>query len=161
MSFESTAEPTADPQFGAEWSWKGGAIAGFVATAAMGLVITAMNVPTLREAIAGLYALEGSLAAGWAAHLVHGTIFGLLFAAFLTDPAVYAVTERVWKTVFAGIVYGLVLAVAAAGVIMPMWLATVGFPAPPRIPFVTGPVLLWHLVYGVVLGALFPFVDHL
>jgi hypothetical protein len=161
MALESAAEPTADSPFEAQWSWKGGAIAGFVATAAMGLVITAMSLPTLRAGIAGLYALEGSLAAGWVAHLFHGTLFGLLFAAILTDPSVHALTEYVWKTVLAGAVYGLVLAVVAAGVVMPMWLATIGFPTPPQVPFVTGPVLLWHLVYGVVLGVLFPYVDHL
>lgn len=160
MALKSTAEATADPPFEAQWSWKGGAIAGFVATAAMGLVITAMNDPTL-EAIASLYGLEGSFTAGWVAHLIHGTVFGLLFAAILTDPSVHAVTAHVWKTVLAGVIYGLVLAVVAAGVVMPMWLATVGFPAPPRVPYVTGPVLFWHLVYGVVLGVLFPYVDHL
>lgn len=42
---------------------------------------------------------------------------------------------------------------------MPIWLGFVGFPTPPSIPNVTLPILGWHLVYGTVLGLVYPFVD--
>jgi hypothetical protein len=148
---ETTRVPAA---FRTGWAWKGGALAGLVATAAMGAVVTVTQLATLRMAIAGLYGFEGNLLAGWTAHLVHGTLFGLVFAAVLTDPALYRVSEQVWKTVVASVVYGVVLAVAGAGILMPIWLSAVGFADPPSI-------LLWHLVYGAVLGGLFPFVDDL
>jgi hypothetical protein len=133
-------------------SWRAGGLAGFVATAAMGLAIGAMDLATLRVAIAGLYGFEGSLVAGWVAHLVHGTLFGVVFAGVLADPGLYRVSEWLWKTVVAGVVFGLVLAVAGAGIVLPIWLGAVGVDVGASIPFVTVPSLLWHTLYGVVLG---------
>lgn len=140
-------------------AWRGGALAGFAATVVMGLVITATRLAVLQESIAGLYGLQGSLVAGWVAHLAHGTLFGAVFALLLADPGLYRLTDWRWKTLLAGVVYALVLAVFGAGIIMPIWLDLAGFPGPPSIPFVTAPLLLWHLVYGVVLGAVFPVVE--
>ncbi|MFB6302686.1 MAG: histidine kinase [Haloferacaceae archaeon] len=149
------------PAFETEPAWRGGALAGVVATVVMGVVITATNLPVLQESIAGLYGLEGNLVAGWIAHLVHGTLFGALFALILADPGLYRLTEWRWKTLLAGVAYALVLAVFGAGIIMPIWLGFAGFPAPPSIPNVTTPLLLWHLVYGIVLGAVFPAVEEI
>jgi sterol desaturase/sphingolipid hydroxylase (fatty acid hydroxylase superfamily) len=132
-----------------------------VATLAMGHAISPMQLSTLRVAIAGLYGFEGSLLAGWTAHLVHGALFGVVFAAILADPGLYRVSEWVWKTVLAGVVYGLVLAVVGAGIVMPIWLNAVGVPVTASLPNVTVPLLVWHAVYGVVLGGLFPFVEGL
>lgn len=162
MSVEEDHEPaeTASP-FETRWSWRGGALAGFAAALAMGVAISAVRLSTLRLAIAGLYGFEGSLVAGWLAHLVHGTLFGIVFAGLLADPGLYRVSEWVWKSVVTGAVYGVVLAVFAAGIVMPIWLGVVGLPTPPSIPHVTAPLLGWHLVYGVVLGGLFPVVDDL
>lgn len=145
--------------FEARVAWRGGAVAGFVATLAMGLAITVMDLQTLRLAIAGLYGQSGSVLTGWVAHLVHGSLFGVIFAAVLADPGLYRLSEWVWKSVVAGVVFALVLAVVGAGFVMPVWLAAVGFPSPPPIPNVTVPLLVWHGIYGVVLGAVFPFVD--
>jgi hypothetical protein len=41
---------------------------------------------------------------------------------------------------------------------MPVWLGTVGFPAAPPLPNFAVPSLLWHLVYGVALGLVYPAV---
>lgn len=145
--------------FERKWAWRGGAVAGFVATVVMGLAITLMQLSALRVAIAGLYGFEGSLVVGWAAHLIHGSLFGAVFAAILADPGLYRVSEWVWKTVVAGVVYGLVLAVIGAGIVMPIWLGVVGVPMASSIPNVTVPLLVWHVIYGLVLGGLFPFVE--
>jgi len=148
---------------GAAW-WTGsglrpsvvrGGISGAVATAAMGVAITVVDLATLRVAIAGLYGLSGSLFAGWVAHLFHGTLFGVLFALVLTDPALARLTDWNWKTTLAGTVYGLVLFIAGAGLIMPMWLSAVGFASPPPLPNFTAGSLVWHVIYGVVLGGLY------
>lgn len=152
--------PSADSIFDTEWAWRGGALAGLVATVVMGLVMTVTNQTVLQEAIAGLYGQQGNLAVGWLVHLVHGTLFGALFALLLADPGLYRLTDWRWKVILAGVVYGLVLAVFAAGVILPMWLEILGYASVPSFPFVTTEVLLWHLVYGTVLGVLFPFVEH-
>jgi hypothetical protein len=151
---------TGEP-FERRWGWRGGAVAGAVATVAMGLAISLMQLSMLRVAIAGLYGFEGSLLAGWAAHLLHGSLFGVVFAAILADPGLYRVSEWLWKTALAGVVYGLVLAVVGAGIVMPIWLGVVGVSVTAAIPNVTVPLLVWHAVYGVVLGGLFPFVEGL
>lgn len=144
-----------DEIFESRWDWQGGALAGMLATVVMGVAITVTDQSTLQVAIAGLYGQSGSLVAGWAAHLLHGTVFGSLFALILAEPGLYRLTDWYWKTIIAGIVYSLILAIAGAGIIMPIWLGTMGFPVPQSIPNVTAPMLLWHLVYGVTLGALY------
>lgn len=135
--------------------WRSGASAGFVAAVLMAVVISVGSLPVLRDAIAGLYLLEGSLFAGFVTHVVHGTLFGVVFAIVLADPGLYRLTDWAWKTVAAGIVYGFLLAVGGAGILMPIWLDAVGFASPPAIPNVTVPVLTWHVVYGTVLGAVY------
>jgi hypothetical protein len=154
LSHEETAAV-----FESDPAWRGGALAGFLATVVTGVVVAATNLSVLQESVAGLYGLQGNLIAGGVAHLAHGTLFGALFALLLADPGLYRLTEWRWKTLVAGVTYALVLAVFGAGIIMPIWLAFAGFPAPPAIPNVTTPLLLWHLVYGVVLGAVFPVVE--
>lgn len=146
--------------FEAAWAPKGGAVAGLVATVTMSAAIAVMDLNTLRVTVAGLYGQSGSLVAGWVAHLVHGAFFGVVFATVLADPSLYRVRDSVPKSIGAGVVYGLVLAVVGAGVVMPMWLWAVGVAAPP-VPNVTGPSLVWHLVYGVVLGAVFSAIERL
>jgi hypothetical protein len=148
------------PAFKSNWKWRGGALAGFVATVVMGGAMMAMDLGTLQDAIAGLYGMSGSIVAGWVAHLAHGTLFGTVFALLLADPGLYRLTEWRWKTLVAGVVYALVLAVVGAGIIMPIWLDVAGFSTPPTVPFVTTSLLVWHLVYGLVLGAIFPSVEH-
>jgi hypothetical protein len=147
-----------DP-FETSFSWKAGAVAGLLATVAMGIAIAVMNEPTLRTAIAGLYGQEGSLVAGWTAHLAHGTLFGLIFAGVLTDPTFYDLTDSVPKTAALGVCYGLVLAIVGAGFIMPVWLSLVGFPNLPAVLNLNAPILGWHVIYGVALGGLYPILD--
>jgi multisubunit Na+/H+ antiporter MnhG subunit len=147
-----------DP-FEAHWDWNGGALAGLLATVAMGVAISLTDLSTLQIAIAGLYGQSGSLVAGWIAHLVHGIVFGSLFTLLLADPGLHRLTDWYWKTILAGVVYSVLLAVAGAGILMPIWLGQVGMPVPRTIPNVTTPMLVWHLIYGLVLGGLYPAID--
>jgi hypothetical protein len=136
--------------------WRGGAAAGLVATVAMGVAITLTDLGTLRSSIAALYGFEGSLVVGWIAHLVHGTVFGVVFAAVLSDPGLAGIERWVWKTGVAGVVYALVLSVVGAGFVMPVWLGLVGAGSA-EVPTITTPSVAWHLVYGLVLGVLYAF----
>lgn len=147
-----------DP-FKTDLNWRSGAIAGLNATVIMGGLIWVMNAETLRLAIASLYGFKGSFVVGWVSHLVHGTLFGVVFALVLTDPALYRLSDWVWKTTVAGLVYGLVLAVIAAGIIMPIWLGVTGFVNPPSIPNVTVPMLIWHSAYGITLGSIYAVIQ--
>ena len=150
---------TEEDPFTSRFSWQSGALAGFVATVVTGLMTTLTDFGVVWRSVAGLYGLEEFLVAGWVAHLIHGTLFGVGFAAILSDPGLYRLSDWAWKTVLAGVVYGLVLAVGGAGFIMPVWLALVGSTAVPPAPNVTASLLAWHLVYGVVLGGSFVFFD--
>lgn len=159
MPTTETEQPyRTEPPFDSDVAWRGGAIAGILATAATGVVVTAMDLTTIRIVIPALYGQSGNLVAGWIAHLLHGSLFGVIFAVILTDPGLYHLANWRWKTAIAGLVYGLVLAVVGAGIIMPIWLGVVGVPNPPTAPAVTTPSLLWHAVYGIVLGVVFPSV---
>jgi cytochrome c biogenesis protein CcdA len=153
------ADTEEDP-FDPSLSLKAGAVAGAIATVVMGLAITLMDLETMRVAIAGLYGQAGNLAVGWIAHVVHGTLFGILFAVILADPGLYRLTHWRWKTTAFGVVYGLVLGVVGAGIVMPAWLAMVGIeqqtPTPPDVSLNS---LVWHAIYGFMLGAVFPLVE--
>jgi hypothetical protein len=139
----------------------GGAGAGFVGAIAMGIVFVVLDPELLSQFIPGLFGLEGSLLAGWIGHLMIGVLFGLAFAIVMDDPSLVQVSDVVWKSVVAGVVFGLVLAVVGMGVIMPMWSRAVGLSLSLEIPYVTVPLLAGHVVFGAVLGAVFPFVDRL
>jgi hypothetical protein len=149
-----------DDPFEPSLSLEAGAVAGAIATVVMGIVITLMDIETLRVAIAGLYGQEGSLAVGWIAHVFHGTLFGIVFAVILADPGFYRLTQWPWKTAVVGVIYGLVLGVVGAGIVMPAWLTMIGIqqqtPTPPNLSTNS---LVWHTIYGLVLGAVFPLVE--
>lgn len=140
-------------------AWRGGLGAGLVATVATTLVLLPTNTSMFSETIAGMYGLEGALAVGLVAHLVHGTLFGLVFAMVLSDPGLVSITNWLWKTVLAGLCFGLALALVGTGFLLPVWTEFVGLTDPPSIPYVTSTLLGWHVLYGVVLGAVFPFLE--
>lgn len=152
-------EPAEHDPFEAHLGWRAGIGAGLVAAVAMGIGITLVEPGVLRGAIAGLYGLEGSLLAGWVVHLAHGALFGLAFAVVVADPSLANMGHRYPGSLVAGIVYGLALAVVGMGLVMPMWLDAVGLAGAPELPFLTGSLLAWHLLFGIVLGAAFPALD--
>jgi hypothetical protein len=140
---------------------QGGAVAGFVATVATSLVILAVDRAMFSDAIAGMYGVEDALMVGLIAHLLHGTLFGVVFAFVLSDPGLARLTDWLWKTSLAGVAYGLVLALVATGFLMPVWIDFVGVTEITSMPYVTTSLVGWHVLYGLVLGALFPFAVEL
>lgn len=136
--------------------WEGGVIGGLVGGIVMGAMIWMMARPIIVGAIPGLYTLQGPVA-GWIAHLIHSSIFGLIFVALLQLPALTRYTDSLWISAGLGLIYGAILWVVAAGLVMPLWLQAVGFPKAPPVPNWGLPgSLVPHLVYGVLLGAIYP-----
>lgn len=125
-------------------------VAALVAGVAMGGMLQGLT-DTL-PAIGGLYGVQ-SLSIGWILHLFHSVVFGVGFAALLARPTLrrYAMTKR--RTTLLGVGYGLLLWLGAAGILMPIWLNAVGIPAP--VPLLTLPSLVGHVLWGVLLGALY------
>lgn len=155
MSQETQTETTAAST--GLTDWQAGVVGGLVGGVVMGAIIWIMNPAVIAGAIAGLYTLQGSAIAGWVAHLAHSAILGAIFAGIVSVGALSGYASRAGPSAVMGIVWGFVLWVVAAGLVMPLWLAAVGFPMAPPFPNWTLPgSLLPHLVYGVLLGVLYP-----
>jgi hypothetical protein len=135
-----------------EGSWVSGVLAGIAGSVVMAATMLAMGAtPVLAGAIPGLYTLAPppNAAAGIFVHLSHGAVLGVTFLAALN--AVGVGDPR--RVVAAGVGYGVLTWIVLAALVMPVWLGAVGFPNAPPFPNFAVPSLLWHLVYGVVLGA--------
>lgn len=147
QTYESV-EPTAMPAR----TWAGGAAGGLVAGLGMGLLMHfVMGAMPLIGALYG----QPTVAAGGLAHLFHSLVFGLLFAAVVTRTSLreYGLLGMIGL----GAVYGIVLEVVAAGVVLPLWANAVGA-GPLPVPFLIPMGFLTHVVYGVLLGAVFGYV---
>lgn len=137
--------------------WVGAIVAGLVAGAVMGGMLV-MRMPMVVEAaIPALYGLQGTTA-GLAAHMVHSAAFGVVFAALVTFTPLSNHADGLPGGLAIGVVYGALIWVGAAVVLMPVWLGAVGFPGAPPVPNVNVGSLVAHVVFGGVLGVLFTFV---
>jgi hypothetical protein len=134
-------------------SWKAGVLGGIGGGIVMAGLILAMNTPTLAVAIPSLYALAPppNPAVGLFVHISHGAILGVIFAGILGALDV----DSLSRTVGAGALWGVLTWGVLAALVMPIWLGAVGSPASPPLPNFAPPSLLWHVVYGVVLGGVY------
>ena len=138
--------------------WVGGMIGGLAGGAVMGAMISIMMPPVIQMAIPALYGLQGGVA-GWVVHMSHSAILGVVFAAIMAIPGLQGYANSVGASVGIGAVYGIVLWAVLAALVMPLWLAAIGFPQAPPFPnFALPGSLPAHIVYGVVLGAVYPYV---
>lgn len=160
MSTETERPAGVDAATGAA-SLKGGVVAGLAGTVVMGVLMWFMNDAVIAVAIPGLYTLAPppNPVAGWAIHLFHGAVFGAVFAGLVGLDALPDVTGSVGRSVGLGIAYGVAVWAVAAALLMPLWLSAVGFPEPPSFPNFAPPSLLWHVAFGLVLGAVYPFAS--
>jgi uncharacterized membrane protein YagU involved in acid resistance len=138
--------------------WKGGVVAGLAGGALMGVMLSVLMTPVIQVAIPSMYGLSGG-AMGWVVHMGHSAILGVVFAGVASALPTY--TDSTAKTAVVGAAYGAVLWVVLAVLVMPLWLSAVGSPANPPFPNVNVMSLVAHLVYGVVLGAIYPAVESL
>lgn len=134
-------------------NWRAGTLAGIVGALVMGALVVAMNRPTIAVAIPSLYSLAPppTPAAGIAVHISHGAVLGVVFAAIVG----VADLDSPREIVGAGVAWGVVTWVGLAALLMPVWLSAVGSPANPPFPNFASPSLLWHVVYGAVLGGVY------
>lgn len=134
-------------------SWQAGVVGGVAGALAMGALVVMMNTPTVAVAIPSLYGLAPppNPAVGLFVHVSHGAVLGVLFAALVGILGIDSPT----KTVALGAGWGVLTWIALAALLMPVWLGAIGSPASPPFPNFAPPSLLWHLVYGVVLGGVY------
>lgn len=157
MATEETTT-TAYPTEGRRGNWKAGVVGGLAGGLLFGIMISMMMTEVMESAIPALWGLQGGIA-GWFIHMVNSAIFGVVFAAIVG----YGLKDRVTygRSIGVGLVYGLVLWIVAAAMVMPIWLQAVGFAGAPAFPNFDVMSLVGHLVYGLVLGAVYPAVQHL
>ena len=140
-----------------QFAWKGGALAGLAGGVVMGAMLTTQMTPVIEVAIPSMYGLEG-LAAGWVAHLFHSVVLGVVFAGVASA---LGYGDSVGRSAGLGVGYGVVLWVVLAALVMPIWLGAVGSPANPPFPNFNPMSLVGHVVYGLVVGVVFPYVREL
>jgi hypothetical protein len=141
-------------------SWISGMIGGLTGGALMGVMISVLLTPVIQGAIPAMYGLSGGLA-GWIVHMSHSAILGVVFAAIM-GAGLGRFSDSVGATTAIGAVYGIVLWAVLAALVMPIWLAAVGFPGAPPFPnFALPGSLPAHVVYGAVLGAVYPYAKGL
>lgn len=138
--------------------WVAGGGAGLIGGVGMGILLQVMMTPVITTAIPAMYGLNG-LAVGWVAHLFHSVVFGVVFAAAVVSiPSLADYADTVSTGTGLGIAYGAVLWIGAAALVMPIWLSAVGFPGAPPFPNFNPMSLVGHVVYGAILGILFPVI---
>ena len=128
-------------------------VGGIVGAAVMGALIVLMNDTVIAVAIPSLYTLAPpqNPAAGLFVHVSHGAVLGVVFAG--VAGAVGA--DSTGKLLGLGAIWGVATWVVLAALVMPVWLGAVGSPASPPLPNFAPPSLLWHVVYGLVLGGVY------
>jgi hypothetical protein len=133
-------------------------VAALLGSIAFGIVMSLVLGDVLVTAIPAMYGFDGlsrsvSVLVGWAIHVSHGTVLGLLFGVGVT--IVPACGERLRFGVLAGVAHGIVLWVALASILMPVWVGAVT-PMDPPVPNWQFWSLLGHVLYGAFLGLLIP-----
>ena len=134
--------------------WSSAVVASLVAGAAMGIPM--QFVMGIMPTVGALYGWEG-VAAGWVAHLFHSVVFGVVFAGVASVGPLKNIAARFPTSVGVGAQYGVVLWVFGGVVAMPLWLSAAGLPNP-GVPNLNLMSLVGHVVYGALLGGLFPVV---
>ncbi|MBZ6494227.1 hypothetical protein [Natrinema longum] len=149
-------------------TWGGGVTGGVVAGIAMGLVLHFGG--NQIELLGGLATDPGTaVGVGWTIHLMISIAFGLLFAAIASRRAVQQLVDDFSDYLVLGLAFGALLGLFAGGVVFPLAMERAGVAALP-LPFlpVSGPAAelfsallfgLGHLVYGLVMGAVFATIN--
>jgi uncharacterized membrane protein YagU involved in acid resistance len=135
-----------------------GAVAGLVAGLVFGAMMQMMSAPTPdggkmpMMAMVAMVVRSQSLAVGWLYHLFNSAVIGALFGVFLGERA-HGYREGLgW-----GAAWGAFWWVLGALILMPVLLGMPAFAAlrmPPMRPVAMGS-LVGHLIYGLILGAVY------
>ena len=135
-----------------------GAIAGIVGGLVFGVMMQMMSAPTPEGgsmpmmAMVAMVVRSESLFVGWVYHLFNSAVIGALFGWLLGDRASSYGSGLAW-----GAVWGVVWWVLGGLILMPLLLGMPAFASlkmPPMRPVAFGS-LVGHLIYGLILGAVF------
>ncbi len=142
-------------------AWLAGAIGGFLGSLAMGALMPAA---TLEVAIPAMYGLDGPAPLeGWTLHQLHGVVLGLVYVALVQVEPVRAPARRLRGAVALGVAYGVATTLVLSVIVMPVWLATVGFEDGPPFPNLslvgTTVSIVAHVVYALPVALAYALVS--
>ncbi len=157
----------AEVGFSSRLNWLlGGAVGGAVGAAIFGGLLWLIDPAIVTETIPAIYGLDLAGSVGWLFHLLHGAALGIVFGLLVTREPILGTLSADVETGFiaamgpsvrlslAGMVYGLAVWVFLPGVLFSFWVA-IGVLTDPGFPTVAVESLVGHLLFGLVLGALF------
>jgi hypothetical protein len=147
MATETKREVQTDSQ---SVNWKAEAVGGIAGGIVMGVLMLAMNDAVLAVAIRPLYTLASppNIPVGVAVHVFRSTVLDIIFAGIASSLEL----DSSRNIIGLGLTWGIVTWAVLAALLMPVWLSTVGSPASPPFLNFAPPSLIWHVVYGLVLG---------
>lgn len=161
----SQTEPVTDKGISGRLNWFiGGALGGLVGAVLFAGLLWLVDPTTVTESIPQMYGFEGGWLEGWAFHITHGVLFGVIFGFIITRNLILGTLTADVDTPFidslslrtrimgAGMVYGLSVWVLVTGLVV-MITVTVGDITSP-FPLASAAILVGHLLYGIILGAL-------
>lgn len=151
----------------ATWRWLvGGAVSGAIGAILFGVVLAVTAPEVLESGIPGFYGLTPSVTVGWIAHVLHGTVLGVLFAVLVTRSVIYGMLATpaetdvlagiggVGRLTLAGVVYGIALWAILPFVGVSL-LGAVGLFQDPGFGGVAAEMFIGHVLFGGLVGALF------
>lgn len=168
----SQSERSIKHGIGGSLNWLiGGAVGGIVGSLIFGGLLWGINPDIVTETIPAIYGLSPASPVGWVFHLTHGLILGVVFGFLVTRPLIFGTLIADVETdviaamgpnlrlTAAGVVYGLVVWTVLPVIALSIWVA-VGRMSDPAFPSTALVSLVGHMLYGLLLGALFSiFVD--
>lgn len=150
MATSTEAAHDIDISTGTE-NWVIGGISGLLAGGVFGGI---MSHTPMMENVAALLTLTGA-PAGWLFHFIISIVFGVIFAVIVAAGPLPTYAKRASTGAGLGIIYGIVVWVIGAAIVMPLWMGAVT-PAEPPVPNLNWLSFAGHIAYGVVLGAIYP-----
>jgi uncharacterized membrane protein YagU involved in acid resistance len=113
-----------------------------------------MPAATITTAIPAMYGIEGpAMTAGWLLHIFHGVVLGLAYVALVQVGPLADIATRLGGSLGLGVAYGVVTTALLPVLVMPVWLAAVGFAMAPPFPNLAVPgtleTLVGHVVYAI------------
>jgi uncharacterized membrane protein YagU involved in acid resistance len=158
----STETRTGQAGGGTDRRYVTAAVAGVLAGLVFGVMI--QFVLERMTTIGAMYTLgEPSLSVGWIAHVAHSAGFAIVYVVVTRFGGLAPYADRASTGVLTGAAFGFALWFVNIGFVWPLWLNAVTPPPALAMPYHGMAVqpLVGHLVWGGILGALFPALESL
>lgn len=135
--------------------WQSGIVGGILGAVLFGIFAMIGDEGMLETSIPALIDQgPDALAVGWVLHLLVGAVFGVVFVAVVETTPLNETFDDNLENAVAGLGYGVVLAVVAAMILMPLWIGAVTDASPDILEF-NSTSFAGHLLYGVVVGLVY------